>query len=118
MRKRILVLDDHQDMLDVVQEALTYEKFQVRVTSDSSHIIDIANEYHPDLFIMDYKLIGSQGGDICRLSKANPQLENTPVIICSAYVNQHNDLSSCGCDAVIAKPFGLEELLEKVNDFF
>ena|ERR1700761_7786435 len=114
MLKRILVLDDSQDILDIVKETLSYEKFEVKTTSSSDHIIDTLQTYRPDLVILDYKQTGPKGDDICRDIKAHPNLQNTPVIICSAYL-ANNDLSQCGCDATIAKPFGLNELLDKVK---
>jgi DNA-binding response OmpR family regulator len=115
MLKRILVLDDNQDILDIMKEALSYEKFEVKITSNSEHIIEIAKTYQPDLVILDYKLNGPHGDDICRKIKTHNLLYDTPVIICSAYLDNNINLLTCGCDAIIAKPFGLEELLDKVN---
>jgi DNA-binding response OmpR family regulator len=114
MLKRILVLDDNRDILDIIQEALSYGKFEVKITSDGDDFIDQINDYRPDLLILDYKLNGPNGDDICRQVKIHHQFFEIPVIICSAYLN-NNDLLNCGCDATIAKPFGLEELMEKVN---
>jgi DNA-binding response OmpR family regulator len=115
MLKRILVLDDNQDILDVIKEALLYEKFEVKVTSNSKQFMELVKSYNPDLVILDYKLNGPNGNQICRQIKAHHQLYFTPVIICSAYLDNNIDLLTCGCDATIAKPFGLEELLDKVN---
>jgi DNA-binding response OmpR family regulator len=114
MVKRILMLDDNQVILDVVKEALSYEKFEVSVTTNSVNFIETIKQYRPDLLILDYKLHGPKGDEICRQVKRNNQLFDIPVIICSAYLNE-GDTISCGCDAVIAKPFGLQELIEKVN---
>jgi DNA-binding response OmpR family regulator len=114
MLKRILMLDDNQDILDVVKEALLYERFEVTVTSETENIIEIILAYKPDLLILDYKLNGTRGDDICRQVKAHNQLNNIPVIICSAYLNKDN-LLVCGCDAIISKPFGLDELMDTVN---
>jgi DNA-binding response OmpR family regulator len=114
MLKRIFVLDDNQDILDIIKEALSYEKFEVNITSDCKDIIEAVKSFRPDLVILDYKLSGPNGDDICRQIKSHPQLFETPVIICSAYLNK-DDLLACGCDAIIAKPFGLEELVDKVN---
>ncbi len=114
MLKRILMLDDNQDILDVVKEALLYERFEVTITSESDHIIETIQNYAPDLVMLDYKLNGLRGDNICRQIKAHPKLHNIPVIICSAYLNK-DDLLTCGCDAIISKPFGLEELVDTVN---
>ena len=114
MLKRILILDDDQLILDIVKEALAYEKFDVNVTTNSANFMERVKNYKPDLLILDYKLHGPKGDEICRQVKRHSQLFEIPVIICSAYLNE-GDTISCGCDAVIAKPFGLDELMEKVN---
>ncbi len=114
MLKRILVFDDNQVILDVVEEALCYEKFDVKATTDSVNFIDTIKQYKPDLLIIDYKLHGPKGDELCRQVKRHGQLFKIPVIICSAYLNE-GDTITCGCDAMIAKPFGLDELIEKVN---
>ncbi|MDF2434329.1 MAG: hypothetical protein JWP44_3960 [Mucilaginibacter sp.] len=109
------MLDDNPDILDVMKEALSYEKFKVSITSNSKDIMDLVTSYRPHLVILDYKLNGPNGDDICRQIKTHPQLCDIPVIICSAYLNK-NDLLACGCDAIITKPFGLEELVAKVTN--
>ena len=116
MLNRILVLDDNQDVLDIVEETLSYEKFQVLVTSDSHNIIEIAKIFRPDLFILDYKFNSHQSEDICRQIKWHPLFGQVPVILSSAYFNKDIDYSTMGCDDVIAKPFGLDELVGKVNN--
>jgi DNA-binding response OmpR family regulator len=114
MLKRILMLDDNPDILDIVKEALIYEKFEVNITTDSTNFIQTIKNFKPDLLILDYKLHGPKGDEICRQVKKNNQLFGIPVIICTAYLND-GDTISCGCDAIITKPFGLDELMEKVN---
>jgi DNA-binding response OmpR family regulator len=114
MLKKILVLDDNMDILEVVHEVLTYEHFEVNSTSDSKNIVTIAENYYPDLIILDYKLMDDNGGEICRRIKSHKQLHKIPVIIFSAYTNK-TDFFSFGCDAVIAKPFDLTELIDTVN---
>ncbi|WP_461453304.1 response regulator transcription factor [Mucilaginibacter sp.] len=116
MQKRILLIDDNQDILDVMQEALVYQEYEVKVALDSKEIISDTQNFEPDLIILDYHLTGKNGYEICRQLKTDPKLGHIPVIICSAYVNKDENLSAWGCDDVIAKPFGLEELTEKVNN--
>lgn len=116
MQKRILVLDDNQDILDIIHEALIYQEFEVKVTLDSTEFISITKEFNPDLIILDYHLTGNNGQEICRRLKTHPDLGHIPVIICSAYIQKDADLSAWECDDIIAKPFGLEELTDKVNN--
>ena len=115
MAKRILVLDDNQDLLDIVRETLTYEDFEVQITSQSNAVVSLAETFIPDLVILDYRVDGVNGGEICMQIKSHPRFKNTPVIIYSAYINNNSELLAYGCDAVITKPFDLTELVEKVN---
>ncbi|WP_295790980.1 response regulator [Mucilaginibacter sp.] len=116
MAKRILVLDDNLDILDIVHETLTYEDFEVQSTSRSDAVIALAETFNPDLVILDYRVAGVNGGDLCLQIKSHPQFKDVPVIIYSAYVNNKSELLAYGCDAIINKPFDLTELVEKVNN--
>lgn len=115
MAKRILVLDDDQDLLEIVYETLTYEDFEVQSTSQSETVISLAETFIPDLVILDFRVNGVNGGEMCMQIKSHPRFKNTPVIIYSAYINHDSELLAYGCDAIITKPFDLTELVEKVN---
>ena len=115
MSKRILILDDNQDILDIVHETLTYEQFDVRSTGDSADVMPLVEDFSPDLVILDYRVSGTNGGELCKLIKSHPKFSHTPVIIFSAYINHQDELFAYGCDAIINKPFDLIELVEKVN---
>jgi DNA-binding response OmpR family regulator len=116
MVKRILVLDDNQDILDIVHETLTYENFDVKSTGESVNVMPLVESFEPDLVILDYRVAGINGGELCQSIKAHPKYGNIPVIIFSAYINHDSDLYAYGCDAIINKPFDLTELVEKVNN--
>lgn len=113
--KRILVLDDNQDILEMVNEVLTYEDFTVHATTSSKGILEVTEQFNPDLVILDYRLSNASGGEICKQLKADPKFKHIPVIIFSAYINLSVDYAKYGCDAVISKPFDLSQLIETVN---
>lgn len=115
MLKRILVLDDNQDILDMVNEVLTYENFQVHITTNGANIIDTAKEFDPHLAILDYRLMDADGIEVCRELRAHPQFKDLPVILFSAYVNAQIDYQQYGYDDIITKPFNLSDLIDKVN---
>src|SRR5665213_110538 len=116
MTKRILILDDNQDILEIVHETLTYEEFEVKSTSRSDAVMPLVEKFNPDLVILDYRVAGLNGGELCRQIKSHPNFSDTPVIIFSAYINRNDELLAYGCDAIINKPFDLTELVEKVNN--
>lgn len=113
--KRILILDDHADLLDIVKEVLLYEHFEVKGTTRSAEVIPLAQTYQPDLIIIDCHLAGYDSASLCKAVKANVLLAHIPVIICSAYVANNTNIDACGCEAVIPKPYNLEDLIETIN---
>jgi DNA-binding response OmpR family regulator len=116
MAKRIIVLDDNQDILEIVHETLIYEQFDVQSISRSDEVIPLIEKFKPDIVILDYRVAGLNGGELCRQIKSHPDFSNLPVIIFSAYIKHNDELFAYGCDAIINKPFDLTELVEKVNN--
>ncbi|MBE9584178.1 response regulator [Mucilaginibacter sp. JRF] len=114
--KRILVLDDNEDILEIVQETLSYEQFEVKSTAEGEEVLPLIQDFKPHLVILDYRVSGMNGGEICKQIKAHPDYNDIPVIIFSAYINSNGELNAYGCDAVINKPFDLGELVDKVNN--
>jgi len=114
LNKRILILDDNRDILDVVTEALSYEQFEVLDISLGSKLFDAVRDFKPDLILLDHRLSDAKGSDLCRELKAMPQYSHIPVIIFSAYINP-NDALSANCDAYLYKPFDLDELFNTVR---
>lgn len=113
--KRILVLDDNEDILEIVQETLSYEQFEVKSTAVGEDVLPLIKDFVPHLVILDYRVSGMNGGEICKQIKSHPDYSHIPVIIFSAYINSNGELNGYGCDAIINKPFDLGELVDKVN---
>ena len=78
MAKRILVLDDNQDILDIVHETLTYEDFEVQGTSRGDEVISLAEAFNPDLVILDYRVSGLNGGELCLQIKSHERFKKCP----------------------------------------
>ncbi|WP_374166694.1 two-component system response regulator [Arcticibacter sp. MXS-1] len=115
MTKKILILDDDEAVLDALEAALEYNKFAVKTADKSDDIFKVIEEFKPDLVLVDYILAGINGGEICHQIKTNEATSHIPVILISAYPRVLLSLGDYGCDAFIAKPFDLSELIEHVN---
>lgn len=115
--KKVLVLDDDADILDVVKEVLTYEKFEVHAINKAKNVSVVVETYRPDLILMDFRLADGDGGNICQELKSHSEFKHLPVILFSAYINSEaeSELFKYGCDAVIAKPFDLTKLVGTIN---
>jgi DNA-binding response OmpR family regulator len=116
MTKRLLILDDDKDILDVMCEIFIDEGYEVKTIENADNILnDIAN-YRPHVILLDYILNGINGGEICHQIKTNQATCTIPVIIVTAYSKVINSLGSYGCDGFVSKPFEIAELVQQVNE--
>lgn len=114
-KKKILIIDDDEAVLDVMKEALMYEGFEVEVSYTSDNVDYLINKHLPDLLLIDYILRGVNGGEICHQVKKNPSTQEMPVIIVSAYPRVLASLGNYGCDKFIPKPFDLCDLVGSIK---
>jgi CheY-like chemotaxis protein len=112
---KVLVLDDDTSVLEVIEEALSYENFEVKTVSESLSVLEEVNEYHPDIVILDYLNKDINGGEICHQIKCNPDTRHIPVIMMSAYPRVFESLGTYGCNSFIPKPFGLNQLIDAIK---
>ena len=111
----IIVVDDSIEIVDVIQNILEMEgHFVTGVTGKQAMMNEIIN-FPPDLIILDILLSKDNGRDICKALKANKATMHIPVLLMSASPKLLINPSDCGAEGVIAKPFHLNDLTEKVK---
>jgi len=113
--KRVLVVDNDPDVLDIMQEALSYEGFQVSCANGENNIFHLIDRYRPDLLMIDYLLDGIDGGELCKQVKEKRKTHNLPVIIMSAYPRSRMSPGAYNCDDFIAKPFDLDDIAGRIK---
>lgn len=118
MTKKILIVDDNNDLLDLLSEALATEGYEVECASHVDNIYETVRNSQAGLVIIDYILEGINGGELCHQIKINPRTMHLPVVMISAYQRVLESLGNYGADHFIAKPFDLNELIAVVNSHF
>jgi DNA-binding response OmpR family regulator len=113
--KKILILDDNEDILEMIKEAMLSEGYEAISIAATDDIIQSLQNSGADMLLIDYLLPGVNGGELCHQVKSHPATAHLPVIMLSAYPRVLNSLGNYGSDAFIAKPFSLEELTETVK---
>jgi CheY-like chemotaxis protein len=116
MKKRVLVVDDHEGILEVVKMALEMADYEV-ITSLSSVCFQHMENDLPNLILMDVLLSGEDGGAICQRLKSDEKTGHIPVILLSAHAGLRETTRSCGADDFLAKPFRVTELREVVKKY-
>ena len=115
MSKRIVVIEDNRDILDVVEYILADQGYEVTGYLDIEPLDKIlANQ--PCLLLLDHKLASGSGSDVCLAVKSNPLTSHTSVILVSASSNIATIAEKCNADGFISKPFDLDDLVTMVKE--
>jgi two-component system, cell cycle response regulator DivK len=85
MNKRILVVEDQEDLRCVLRDLLTGSGFDVAEAADGQAGVAKARSERPDLILMDIQLPGIDGYEASRQIKADPDLKATPIIAVSSF---------------------------------
>ncbi|MEP7252899.1 MAG: response regulator [Ginsengibacter sp.] len=112
---RILVVDDDTDILSVMEILLTMKGFEVEVTAKGENTFPKINTFRPDLILLDVLISGHDGRTICKQLKSNEETRHIPVIMFSAHPGAAATIADYGADDFIAKPFDVNNLIQKVN---
>lgn len=105
MKKKILIIDDDQDILEPLSLLLEDDGYKIMTTPKGDMAYTKVIEFKPDLILLDLLLSGSDGRKICKKLKADKVTKNIPIIMMSAHPGAKVDAKASGADAFIAKPF-------------
>ena len=116
--KKIVVVNDNQDFLELIETLLTDEKYRVRICQFGDAAYQFIKDEQPELLILDVRMVGIDEWQILDMVKLDPETSQIPVIVCSAAVREieaaEARLREQNCD-VLLKPFNIDELVEKVR---
>ena len=119
MTKKILIIDDEQDIVETLQFTLSTEGYDCSVAFDGEAGLNLAKEIHPDLIILDVMMPKINGYKISRLLKYDNAYKDIPILMITAR-SQNEDKAigeETGADEYITKPFELEYVLSKVKEY-
>src|SRR5215472_13026890 len=111
----ILVIDDDESLRDTIGVMLEQEGFRAALAADGKTGYDKAVSTKPDLVLVDLRLPGMSGTEICKQLRAAHV--STPIIVLSA-VGEELDkvlLLEIGADDYVVKPFGARELMARIR---
>lgn len=116
MVKRILVADDDPGIQDIFKIILESAGYIVEIVSNGEDLLE--DKYIiPDLFLLDKRLSGIDGIDICHHLKSRKATAHIPVIMVSANPGIGILSKKAGADDFIEKPFDIKHLLEMVKTY-
>ena len=115
-KRKILAVDDNLTNLAVVEELLG-SHYILMTASTGEDALKIAQEFQPDLIVLDIMMPGIDGYEVCRQIRMNPSLRYTKIIIVSVRATVPERLKGyqAGADDYLTKPYDEEELLAKIR---
>ena len=114
--KRILVVDDEQDLCEILKFNLETEGYEVETANSAEEALemDIASF---DLLLLDVMMGGMSGFQLAKQLKGNPMTANVPIIFLTARDAENDTVTgfNIGADDYISKPFSIREVMVRVR---
>lgn len=115
-RHKLLFIDDEQEIVDIIKTRLQAHGYEVDTLLSGERAVERAKQLAPEVILLDHRMPGPGGPEVCRQLKADPQTQHIPIIMFTAAM-EHGLEAECinaGAETVIYKPF-VADLLEALK---
>ena len=116
--KKILIVDDEIDVLKVLEKGLAEEDYSVITADSGSAALESAKSNHPDLIILDLEMPDMYGGDIARMLKEDPEIQDTPIMFLTGMFPKKDEPDGGRLIAghvLLSKPYDIKELVRTIK---
>jgi two-component system cell cycle response regulator DivK len=119
MTKRILVVEDQEDLRGLLRDLFTRSGYVVIEAADGATGIASAKSDCPDIIVMDIQMPVIDGYEATRRIKADPALARIPVVAVSSFAMKGDEekARAAGCDHYVTKPYSPMQLLRIVRGY-
>jgi excisionase family DNA binding protein len=113
-RKRVLVIDDDETLLQVVREFLTSSGYEVEIARHGFLAGYLAGHHRPDVILLDIMMPGLDGYEVLSLMRRRPEARGIPVIACTSLKGPEVEdrIRGAGFHAYVKKPIDFRALLQ------
>ncbi|HEX9859750.1 MAG TPA: response regulator [Nitrospirota bacterium] len=113
MAKKILVVDDEENIRQLYKEELTEEGYEVYLAGSGEEAIRMVEEVQPDLVTLDVRMPGMDGIEVLRALKEKKR--DLPMIMCTAYPEYKHNFGVWASEAYVVKSTDLKELKDTIK---
>jgi DNA-binding response OmpR family regulator len=120
MKKKILIVDDEEDILHFLELVLREKGYQVVTATNGHDALTTAQIEKPDLVLLDIMMPQMDGWEVLKLLRVDDETSDIPVAMLSARTEAKDRVQGLQEGAIdyICKPFSLQELLVKIEAIF
>jgi len=114
---KILIVDDDILITGLMQTLVNMDGHEAIIVNDSNEALETAISAQPNLITLDLMMPGPSGYELCEQLRANPQFNQTPIIVISAKEdNQSKEKAfKLGATEFINKPFDIDHFLKTIQ---
>jgi DNA-binding response OmpR family regulator len=118
--RTILLIEDDSDLFTLLKYNIEKEGFRLVGSQTGRGAVDLCRREKPDLIVLDIMLPDSDGLEICRGIRNNPDLAHIPVIFLTARASETDRILGLelGANDYIVKPFSVRELIARIRNQF
>jgi len=119
MTKRILVVEDQDDLRGVLRDLFTSSGYDVVEAADGETGVAMAKSDRPNIILMDIQMPVVDGYEATRQIKADPGLTSIPIVAVSSFAMKGDEekARAAGCDEYVTKPYSPIQLLRMVRSY-
>jgi two-component system alkaline phosphatase synthesis response regulator PhoP len=120
MKKKIFVVDDEIEIVELTKMILEKEGYEVLGTSSSAQIFEQLKDYRPDLILLDINMPDMDGWEVLRSIKMDSYFSSIPVVLFTIRSELRDKIHGIqgGAYDYITKPFSYDELISRVQKIF
>jgi DNA-binding response OmpR family regulator len=112
--KKILVIEDDQDIADIVEMALA-DRYEVQTQTDNNLILDSFRDFRPDLILVDNQIGQRNATEIVSEIKGINDYNNVPFVLFSGHEDIRRIANEIEANAFLPKPFALVDLYKCID---
>ena len=119
MQRTVLIVEDNELNMKLFHDLLSAHGYVTLQTRNGRQALELAQEHHPDLIIMDIQLPEVSGLEVTRWIKSDDATKDIPVIAVTAFAMKGDEekILNGGCEAYIAKPISVTQFIDTVKTF-
>ncbi len=117
-KARVLIVDDHAEVVEVMGEILSNHGFVVGSASNGLEGLDRAKEQNPDIILLDISMPEMDGFETCRRLKNGSGTRSIPVVMFTSQTDRESKIAAlrAGANDFLGKPVDSTELVVRVNN--
>lgn len=114
-KARILIVDDEIAIVRALRRGLIANGYEIFAAADGEKALESLEQHRPDLILLDLKLPGMSGLEVCKRIRAHSNLP--PIIVISVKDTEPDKVQALdlGADDYVSKPFGINEILARIR---